>query len=276
MKYFLLTKSLHFDINFCQSTCSLEPKLNSLPSTGDIAITLFVAWYFASWLIAIANYNERELLPLVVSWTKKHLLPIVQRHLFNRVAELRQSPEIHRLCAIHESGHIIVCLRLCPGWVQDARADGYNWIDGSGGKIQLKTEDDLMTEQDYLCFIVCSYGGLAAESLVLGAHFDGCKSDLAYAAQLADQAHNLFAGGHHATPIDYTKLGELGHKSEQLDHQRMAAVVQLLKQGHQRAINILSEERPLLDAITAALLKKGQLNREELFALHATHATKKA
>lgn len=249
--------------------------MDELFGFGSIAFTLIAAWYAAGLLIALVNYHERTSLPMIEAWASKHLLPIVQRRLLNRLLpELRQSAELHRLCAVHEAGHVVVFLHLLPGEVQGVRADGFSWVDNTGGMVRINPHG-IHVEQQYLDLIAGYYGGLVAEVLVLGRHSDGCRGDLKHAARYADLAHNLFAGGHREPPIDYTELGELGHVSQQLDHQRMAAVVQLLKQGHERALNILSGERPLLDAIVTALLEQGELSREELLELFEKHASKK-
>jgi cell division protease FtsH len=179
-----------------------------------------------------------------------------------------------RSVAYHESGHALVAI-LTPG------ADPVNKITivphgrALGATQQLPIDDRHNYSLDYLQGrLAVMLGGRAAEEVVLNQKTTGAENDLKSGAELARRMVGTWGMSDELGPV-YFGLGEehpfLGRVMTQErpygDETASAidrAVERLVDEAHQRAIELLRNNRSRLDALASALLRQESLSSTEV------------
>lgn len=186
-------------------------------------------------------------------------------------------PKEREVTAFHEAGHAIIgeCVEGCDPVhkvtvLPRGQALGLTW--------SLPETDSIMTSRTELIADICmSLGGLVAEELVYGERWTGSSSDLKRVTRIAramvtklgmsDKLGTLVLGSHHENPFLGRDYGESRDYSEEVARMIDDEVRSIVDEQHRRATAILTEHRPQLDAIAAALLEHETLDRNELLAL---------
>ena len=180
--------------------------------------------------------------------------------------------------AYHEGGHAIVGHMLENSdpihkitIVARGRAGGYVMnlpqSDNQGLKTQQAFEDE----------IAMAMGGRAAEEIVFDEITAGASSDLRQATSLARQMVTQFGMSDKLGPRTYgeargsiflgRELGEQRDYSEQYAEEIDNEVRRILQTAHQRAKNILIEQRDKLEELVNVLMEKETLDSEEFYAI---------
>lgn len=137
---------------------------------------------------------------------------------------------------------------------------------------------DLFTYADFRHKIRIALAGRAAEEVALGFDWisDGSSTDLDNCCRLASRAFADwgFAPGMNDAEISASNLAVVrgdASPSENLHNETL--VRKFLANEYKAAIGILTEHRPLLDAIADRLMRDSVLDQREIAALYAAHLT---
>lgn len=183
------------------------------------------------------------------------------------------SDEEKRIIAYHEAGHAVVMNAIPEAdpvqkitIVGRGQAAGLTWY---------RPEDDrlLMSRKKMLAQLAGTLGGRAAEELVFDDITSGAASDLEQVTRIArtmvtrlgmsealgqrvygQKEELIFLGREIAEQRDYSEA-----VAEQIDRE----VNRIVNEAYQRALSILREYRPYLDAVANKLLEVETLSREE-------------
>ena len=189
------------------------------------------------------------------------------------------NPNERRVVAFHELGHAMVALAL-PGSDEVHKISIIpRGVGALGYTIQRPTEDRyLMTRVELLNKMAVLLGGRAAEQVVFHEVSTGAADDLVRATDIAramvlrygmsealgnvayDREQSAFLQPNMVLPQSRTYSEETANKID-------IAVRVLVDQALERAINILQNNRALLDQTAEALLKTETLNQPEILRL---------
>ena len=190
-------------------------------------------------------------------------------------------PERRRV-AWHESGHALLALSVKHADPVHRVTIIPRSIGALGATLQLPTEDRyLMTEDELRDTLAVLMGGRVAEELVFDGVSTGAQNDLERASELARQMVCRF-GMSSLGPQTFGKasgsqfLGGSAVSFEERNFSEATAqaidqeVRRLLDTAHQRAHELLSARRSVLDSIARELLVKETLERDALERLVRT------
>ena len=181
-----------------------------------------------------------------------------------------------RITAYHESGHAIVakCMKHCDdvhevSIIPRGMAAGYT--------ITLPENDDNhMTKGKLLDNIAMMLGGRAAEELVIHDVSTGASNDIQRASQLArkmvtewgmsDSIGNMYLGSSEEVFLGRDYQAYLNY-SEEVAAKIDEEVKSIIDAQYQVALNILKENRSVMDAMVKALYEKETIYEDEIDAL---------
>ena len=187
------------------------------------------------------------------------------------VAGLQQrrvvSEKEKRILAYHEAGHALMSYLMGDALpvhkvtiVSRGQALGYT--------LNLPTEDRyLHTKEELVDMMTVFLAGRAAEQVVFGRVTNGAANDLEKATGLARSM--VFEYGMGESVSSRTMRADNYALSEETKRLRDAEQAQLTDEAFEEAIRLLTEYRVDLDRLSAALLEKETLNKEELDELLA-------
>ncbi len=181
-----------------------------------------------------------------------------------------------RITAYHESGHAIVAKRMkhCDdvhevSIIPRGMAAGYT--------ITLPENDDNhMTKGKLLDDIAMMLGGRAAEEIVIKDISTGASNDIQRATQLArrmvtewgmsESIGNMYLGTSEEVFLGRDYQAHLNY-SEEVAAKIDEEVKTIIDTQYQVALNILKENRPIMDAMVKALYEKETIYEDEINAL---------
>ncbi|GET41470.1 ATP-dependent zinc metalloprotease FtsH4 [Microseira wollei] len=184
-----------------------------------------------------------------------------------------------KIVAYHEVGHALVGY-LMPG---SNRVEKISIVPRGmaalGYTLQLPTEDRfLMDEKELQGQIAALLGGRAAEEVVFGSVTTGASNDLQRATDMAERMVTTYGMSKVLGPLAYDQGSkqmflEVGapnprrmmseNTAEAIDKE----VKDIVENAHQQAVDILNENRDLLEAIATKLLEVEVIEGEELHNL---------
>ena len=185
------------------------------------------------------------------------------------------SDQEKRLVAYHEIGHALVAAKQTGS----APVQKITIIPRTSGALgytmQVETGDKyLMTKEELENKIATYTGGRAAEELVFGTYTTGASNDIEQATKLAramvsrygmsdqfdmvamETVNNQYLGGDAALACSPDTQKQIDQK-----------VVELVKKQHQKAQNILQENRAQLDELASYLYEKETITGEEFMQI---------
>ena len=231
----------------------------------------------AAILAAREDKKEVSQLHLVNSIEKVLLGPERKSHLL--------SPQEKKICAYHEAGHALVAASLKNAdpvhkvsIVSRGRAAGYT--------LKLPLEDrHLYSRAHFIDELASALGGYAAEKIVFGDITTGPHDDLKKAT---DVARSLVTRFGMSDAVGAVALGEreemvfLGREltTERNYSERTAELIdkeikRLMDDARRTAEEIVTRRRDTLDAITAVLMEKETIEREEFDKIVKENGEKK-
>lgn len=181
------------------------------------------------------------------------------------------SDEDRKITAWHEAGHTVVAM-LAPGAQRPVavsilprgQAGGVTWMTGR--------DDQYLSVGGAKAQLAVALGGRAGEELLLGADFtSGAASDLEQATGLAVSMVASFGMTDLGLAVRDPRL-PTGHDSEAVTKK----VEELLGVARTQALDLLSANRALLEAIVMELLEHDTLGSEALAGLRARFVSEKA
>ncbi len=181
-----------------------------------------------------------------------------------------------RITAYHESGHAIVAKRM-------THCDDVHEVSiiprgmAAGYTITLPENDDNhMTKGKLLDSIAMMLGGRAAEEIVIKDISTGASNDIQRATQLArkmvtewgmsDSIGNMYLGSSEEVFLGRDYQTHLNY-SEEVAAKIDEEVKTIIDTQYQVALNILKENRPIMDAMVKALYEKETIYEDEINAL---------
>ena len=187
-------------------------------------------------------------------------------------------PEEKHAVAVHESGHALVAA-LSPQADPVAKVTILPAGQALGVTEQLPLVERHMYGEDYLHdSLAVRLGGRAAELVVLGQGSTGAANDLAGATDLATKMVREFGLSKTLGPVGYPEGGSvfLGSGGPGMSSRPFAEATQaeidrevamLLREAEKRAVELLTEHRSVLDALTDLLLEDETVNGSEVYRL---------
>ncbi|MEW5709654.1 MAG: ATP-dependent zinc metalloprotease FtsH [Pseudomonadota bacterium] len=191
------------------------------------------------------------------------------------------SPKEREVVAYHEMGHALVAMSL-PGTDPVHKVSIIpRGIGALGYTIQRPTEDRfLMTREELENKMAVLLGGRAAETIVYGHYSTGAADDLAKVTDIARSIVMRYGMDEKLGHVAYEeeRRGFLGGPSVPLQERTYSeetareidcAVRAIVKKAFDRAVDILTRERQVLEQGARLLLEKETLLEEDLQALQA-------
>jgi cell division protease FtsH len=187
-------------------------------------------------------------------------------------------PEEKYAVAVHESGHAMVAA-LAEHADPVAKVTILPAGQTLGVTEQLPLVERHMYTEDYLNdSLAVRLGGRAAELVVLGQGSTGAANDLAGATDLATKMVREFGLSPTLGPVGYPEGGSVflggggpGMSSRPFAEDTQAEidreVAKLLRQAEKRAVELLTEHRAELDALTDLLLEDETVDGSEVYRL---------
>ena len=197
---------------------------------------------------------------------------------FGRERRSRQIPDHERrLTAWHEAGHTIVNL-FCKHGTPLHKVTIIPRGRALGMTMMVEKEDRYSrTKLEMLDGIAMSMGGRVAEELVFGDITSGAQQDISHATDIAHAMVCAFGMSEKLGPVKYDERSEhiyLGRDitrnescSEATRQEIDKEVSRIIREGHDRAVQILTEQRAMLDKLALALLEKETMSADEIRTL---------
>jgi cell division protease FtsH len=185
------------------------------------------------------------------------------------------------IVAHHEAGHALVACML-PGADRVRKVSMIpRGIAALGYTMQMPSEDRYLLKKNELADrLAVMMGGRSAEEVVFGEMSTGAQNDLQKATELARQMVTEFGMSEEIGPLSYGHPEAVpwvpesvtrGPWSEQTARDVDRAVRALVEDAHKRAVTLLTEQRPALEAIASALREQEVVGEDELEAILAEH-----
>jgi cell division protease FtsH len=241
-------------------------------TSGFSGADLFSLMNEGAILAARENRKTIDQHDLVRSIEKVMIGPERKSHLFTKKEKL--------ITAYHEAGHALVASVLPDAdpvhkisIVARGRAGGYTM------KISLE-ERKLTTKKEYLDDIAMSLGGYAAESLMFNDVTTGPSNDLQVASNLARAMVTRWGMSDLIGPVALENDGgrpmfgqgvESKEYSEQTNLVIDNEVQRIMKEGLERAKEVLTTHRAVLEAITQKLIEVETVEQAEYEAILTAH-----
>ena len=187
-------------------------------------------------------------------------------------------PEEKHAVAVHESGHALVAA-LSEHADPVAKVTILPAGQTLGVTEQLPLVERHMYSEDYLLdSLAVRLGGRAAELVVIGQGSTGAANDLAGATDLATKMVREFGLSNRLGPIGYPEGGSvfLGGGGSAMSSRPFAEATQaaideevsrLLRQAEERAVELLRNQRPVLDSLVSLLLEVETVDGAEVYRL---------
>lgn len=187
-------------------------------------------------------------------------------------------PEEKRRVAYHEAGHALVAETVPTGQPVHKISIIPRGISALGFTLQLPVEEKyLSTEAELKDQLAILLSGRVAEQLALDSVSTGAQNDLEKASEIARNMVCYLGMSEKLGPLIYGQRQQLQFLSGELSEQRNyseetarivdAEIKSLVEDAQQRAFDILSSKRKLLNQLADLLQEKEVIQREEMLAL---------
>jgi cell division protease FtsH len=197
------------------------------------------------------------------------------------------NPAEKRRVAFHESGHALVAETVPTGEPVHKVSIIPRGVAALGYTLQLPVDEKfLSTEQELKDQIAILLGGRVAEEIVFGDISSGASNDLERASEIARSMITRLGMSQKLGPLTYGKRQDLQYLGIQGQEERnyseaTARMIDeetraLVEEGHQRAHDILTQERKVLEKLAALLEEKEVISGREVLALMTDQDTEKA
>ncbi len=182
-----------------------------------------------------------------------------------------------RRVAFHESGHTLVAESVPTGEPVHKVSIIPRGVAALGYTLQLPVEEKfLSTENELRDQIAILLGGRVAEEIVFGDISSGASNDLERASEIARNMVTRLGMSEKLGPLTWgvqRELQFLGQHTEERNYSEETArlidaeVRRLVEEGRQRAMEIITGQRAVLDDLAHALEEKEILDGEEVEAI---------
>ncbi len=229
----------------------------------------------------LANLVNEAALLAARNQREKVLLKDFQEAIERVIAGLEKKSRVlseqeKKIVAYHEVGHAIIGAVMPGGGKVSKISIIPRGLSALGYTLKLPTEDRfLMTELEFHQQIAMLLGGRAAEALIFENVTNGASDDLQRATDIAEQMVTLYGMSKALGPLAYEKrsannfLGNgQGNPRRPLSEDTGKAIDEEVKQiveaAYEQALQILQQNRDLLETMTNQLLQTEVLEGDEL------------
>jgi cell division protease FtsH len=179
------------------------------------------------------------------------------------------TPHEKRVVAYHEAGHAL-CAELLPSVERVHRISIVPRGKALGYTLNLPEEDRyLKTRDELMDFLVMLLGGRVTEHLVFGQITTGASDDLRRVHEISRSMVTQYGMGtgmmSRQLPAEDYSMSEATRRSVDEEQQFIT------DEAHRRALALVNEHRPLLDAFATQLLEDEVLEREDIDRIVAEH-----
>ncbi len=185
------------------------------------------------------------------------------------------NPEEKNRVAFHESGHTLMAVTVPTGEPVHKVSIIPRGIAALGYTMQLPVEEKfLSTEAELRDQIAILLGGRVAEEIIFGDISSGASNDLERASEIARSMITRLGMSKKLGPITYGRSQDLQYLGIQGQEERnfseaTAQMIdeetrQIVEEQHQRAIDILTGKRTVLEALAVRLEEKEVISGEEV------------
>ena len=184
-----------------------------------------------------------------------------------------------KIVAYHEVGHALVGA-VMPGGGKVAKISIVpRGMAALGYTLQMPTEDRfLMSETELKDQIATMLGGRAAEEVVFNSITTGASNDLQRATDLAERMVTTYGMSEILGPLAYEKSAQNNFLGQGMSNPRRLVsddtakaideeVKSIVEQAHQQALDILKQNRELLEQIASEILEVEVIEGEKLQSL---------
>ena len=183
-----------------------------------------------------------------------------------------------RVVAYHEVGHAIVG-HLMPGGSKVAKISIVpRGMSALGYTLQLPTEERFLNSKEELQGQIATLlGGRSAEEIVFGKITTGASNDLQRATDIAEQMVSMFGMSEILGPLAYDKqgggqfLGNGNNPRRAVSDATAQAIDKevrdLVDNAHEKALQILRNNLPLLESISQKILEEEVIEGDDLKSL---------
>ncbi|NJM78058.1 MAG: ATP-dependent metallopeptidase FtsH/Yme1/Tma family protein [Acaryochloridaceae cyanobacterium RU_4_10] len=184
-----------------------------------------------------------------------------------------------KIVAYHEVGHAIVGAMTTGSDRVEKISIVPRGMAALGYTLQLPTEDRFLKDETELRGEIATLlGGRSAEEIVFGNITTGASNDLQRATDLAERMVTTFGMSKVLGPLAYQQgqqsmfLGNGGSNprrtvSEETSRAIDREVKEIIEEAHRQALDLLNNNRDLLETITAQLLETEVIEGEALYSL---------
>lgn len=184
-----------------------------------------------------------------------------------------------QIVAYHEVGHALVGALMPGGSKVEKISIVPRGMAALGYTLQLPTEDRfLLSETELQGQIATLLGGRSAEEIVFGSITTGASNDLQRATDLAERMVTTYGMSKVLGPLAYQQgqqnnfLGNEGMNPRRLVSPQTAEAIDqevkgIVEKAHQQALDILTQNRDLLETIATQLLETEVIEGETLYSL---------
>ena len=190
---------------------------------------------------------------------------------------LTMTPEEKEMTAYHESGHVMVTYLLHP--TEDVFKASIIPRRSSLGVTYVQPKEELHTKSkdSFLADIKVDLGGYVAEKIKVGVTSSGVSSDFRQAMKKAHVMVWMLGMGDSGLLGDFTAVPN-EQLSEDVKRRLNEDTNKIFQKGAKEVEELLTKERPLLDRFASELIKKNELEYdeiEEIFKEYGKASTKK-
>jgi cell division protease FtsH len=201
---------------------------------------------------------------------KQDFADAIERTLLGTERKLLLTQQDRERIAYHESGHALLGL-LVPGADPVKKVTIIPRGQALGVTLQSPIDDRFNYGEDYLrARLVGALGGRASEHLVYGIVTTGAENDLLQVTRIAREMVTRWGMSPKVGPLNFSSDGDgtnvLGQRpySEATGQLIDDEVRRIAEESQAEAEKLLTEHRPQLDALAAALLKNDSLDEPEI------------
>jgi cell division protease FtsH len=178
--------------------------------------------------------------------------------------------------AYHEAGHALAASVL-PNSDMVHKVSVISRGRAAGYTMKVSEDKHLHTRNEFLDDIVVGLGGLAAEKMIFNEQTTGASNDLKVSTSLARRMVTMYGMSDEMGPMTFGDSNEMVFLGRDLAEQRnyseeVAAkidkeVSRIMKEGYERAVQLLTTHRDKLDLVAKKLIDQETLEEEEYTAL---------
>ena len=174
-----------------------------------------------------------------------------------------------RVVAYHEAGHAL-CSELLPSVEKVHRISIIPRGRALGYTLNLPEEDRyLKTKEELMDYLVVLLGGRVTEHLIFGQITTGASDDL---RKVHEISRSMVTDYGMATQLQSKQLPAADYSMSDATRRLIDEEQQFIAdQAHRRALALVSEHRPLLEAFAGTLLENEVLERKDIERLVAEH-----